>query len=331
MGWTGEVRSNGIRKRSSITKYMSTQKQTPLTVDSRDPDARAIRPLRSMTGYAVETKDLPIAQVILELRGVNSRFLDLGFRMGEDFRTLEPQLRERIARAVQRGKLECRINLVPRQDAALPTELNAALLEQLKGLADAARARFPDARALSVAEILRWPGMLGELGNDPEVIQNAALECLEAALIQFNASRAREGDKLRSVLLQRVSAIREHVGKLRPRTPEIVAAYRDKLNKRLEELLPSLDHERIHQEATLFAQKIDVDEELDRLLTHLDEVERILAAGGVLGKRLDFLMQELNREANTLGSKSASLEFTQTSVELKVLIEQMREQIQNLE
>ena len=140
---------------------------------------------------------------------------------------------------------------------------------------------------------------------------------------------------LKTVLLERIAAMRDHVALLRPRTQEIVAAYRDKLSKRLEELLQNLptalDHDRLHQEVALFAQKIDVDEELDRLLTHLDEVERILGAGGVVGKRLDFLMQELNREANTLGSKSASLDFTQTSVELKVLIEQMREQIQNIE
>jgi uncharacterized protein (TIGR00255 family) len=284
-----------------------------------------------MTGYAVETADLPGAQLILELRAVNSRFLDLNFRMAEDFRALEPQLRERITQAVQRGKLECRVNLATKQDEALPSQLNTPLLDQLNALATSAQARFPAARPLSVGEILRWPGMLGESTLEPEVLQQAALGCLEAALRQFNASRAREGHKLKAVLLDRVQGVRGHVAVLRPRTPEIVAAFRDKLAKRLEELLPTPDHDRIHQEVALFAQKIDVDEELDRLLTHLDEVERILEAGGNAGKRLDFLMQELNREANTLGSKSVSLEFTQTSVELKVLIEQMREQIQNLE
>jgi uncharacterized protein (TIGR00255 family) len=310
---------------------MATPKQSVQTKHRKTPHSGESQPLRSMTGYAVETAELPIAQVILELRAVNSRFLDLAFRMGEDFRALEPQLRERIASAVQRGKVECRVNLAPRQEAALPNELNTTLVAQLKDLANAARASFPDARVMSVAEILRWPGMLGDTAPDPEALQNAALACLDAALVQFNTSRAREGDKLKAVLLERVNAIRNHVDKLRPRTQEIVAAYRDKLYKRLEELLPTLDHDRIHQEVTLFAQKIDVDEELDRLLTHLEEVERILASGGVVGKRLDFLMQELNREANTLGSKSVSLEFTQTSVELKVLIEQMREQIQNME
>lgn len=287
--------------------------------------------LRSMTGYAVETADLPGGQLSLELRAVNSRFLDLTLRMGEDFRALDSALRQRIGERVKRGKLECRLNFSPREDAALPTALNAALLEQLNGLAAAATSACPGARPLTVAEILRWPGMLGDTSADVEAMQAAALRLLDAALTQFDASRAREGDKLRMVIADRVERMRAHVAALRPLLPEIVTAYRDKLGKRLEELLPTLDHDRLHQEVALFAQKVDVEEELDRLLTHLDEVMRVLAAGGAAGKRLDFLMQELNREANTLGSKSVSLELTQTSVELKVLIEQMREQIQNIE
>ncbi len=287
--------------------------------------------LRSMTGYAVETADLPGGQITLELRAVNARFLDLSFRMGEDFRILEPGLRERIGERVKRGKLECRINFTPSEAIALPGGLNATLLAQLRALSDNAVAAFPAARPLSVAEILRWPGMLGETGPDADTLQAAALRLAEAALAQFNATRAREGDKLKSAILERVEAMRSHVATIRPRTPEIVAAYREKLGKRLQELLPTPDHDRIHQEVVLFAQKIDVDEELDRLLTHLDEVVRVVNAGGAAGKRLDFLMQELNREANTLGSKSVSLELTRTSVDLKVLIEQMREQIQNIE
>ena len=287
--------------------------------------------LRSMTGYAVETADISAGQLSLELRAVNSRFLDLAFRMGEDFRALEPALRERIAERVRRGKLECRVNFAPREDVALPANLNAALLDQLKTLASAAQAALPGARALGVAEILRWPGMLGDAGPDLEMLHATALKLMDAALAQFNASRTREGDKLKAVILERVAAMREHVARIRPRTPEIVAAYREKLSKRLEELLPSPDNDRIHQEVALFAQKIDVDEELDRLLTHLDEVTRVLDAGGAAGKRLDFLMQELNREANTLASKSVSGDVTAVALELKLLIEQMREQVQNLE
>jgi len=291
--------------------------------------------LHSMTGYAAESADIAGAHVTLELRAVNSRFLDLSFRMGEDFRALEPALREHITGKVKRGKLECRLNLVARADAALPTELNTALLDQLGALSASARHAFPEAAGLSVAEILRWPGMLGENTLDTDALQAGALAMLDRALVHFNASRAREGDKLKAVILERLRGMREHVARIRPRTPEIVAAYREKLGLRLAELLPNLsnvlDHDRLHQEVALFAQKIDVDEELDRLLTHLDEVERVLGSGGAAGKRLDFLMQELNREANTLGSKSVSLELTQTAVELKVLIEQMREQIQNIE
>jgi len=291
--------------------------------------------LHSMTGYAAESADIAGAHVTLELRAVNSRFLDLSFRMGEDFRALEPALREHITGKVKRGKLECRLNLVARADAALPTELNTALLDQLGALSASARHAFPEAAGLSVAEILRWPGMLGENTLDTDALQAGTLAMLDRALVHFNASRAREGDKLKAVILERLRGMREHVARIRPRTPEIVAAYREKLGLRLAELLPNLsnalDHDRLHQEVALFAQKIDVDEELDRLLTHLDEVERVLGSGGAAGKRLDFLMQELNREANTLGSKSVSLELTQTAVELKVLIEQMREQIQNIE
>jgi uncharacterized protein (TIGR00255 family) len=308
-------------------------KETPQETRSNGKQIRLA--LRSMTGYAVETSDLLHGQLSLELRAVNSRFLDLTFRMGEDFRALEPVLRANIGEHVKRGKLECRVNFTPREDATLPGGLNTAMLAQLQALSSATLAAFPDARPLAVQEILRWPGMLGDSSPDPQALHTVALKLMELALEQFNASRAREGDKLKAVILDRVAGIRDHVERIRPRTPEIVAAYREKLGKRLEELLPTTlgdhDRDRINQEVILFAQKIDVDEELDRLATHLDEVTRALNAGGAAGKRLDFLMQELNREANTLGSKSASLELTQTSVELKVLIEQMREQIQNIE
>ena len=288
-------------------------------------------PIASMTGYAVETADLAVGQLSLELRAVNSRFLDLSFRMAEDFRAIELQLRERIGERVKRGKLECRVNFAPRQDANLPTGLNAALLAQLAGLAAEARVALPDAVPMSVTEVLRWPGMLGDVTPDIESLHSAALGLLDKALTQFSASRAREGARLGTFILGRVETMREHVARIRPRTPEIVAAYRDKLTRRLQELLPTPDADRLHQEVALFAQKIDIDEELDRLLTHLDEITRVVNTGGAAGKRLDFLMQELNRESNTLGSKSVSLELTQTSVELKVLIEQMREQVQNLE
>ncbi len=287
--------------------------------------------VRSMTGYAVENAEVAGGQITLELRAVNSRFLDLSFRMGEELRALENTLRQRIGEQVRRGKLECRVNFAANAQDALPTALNTELLTRLRTLAAGVSEAMPEARPLSVAEILRWPGMLGDASPDLDALHAATLSLLDRALQQFNASRAREGEKLKQAIAQRVEAMRAQVAALRPLLPDIVSAYRDKLGKRLEELLPTLDVERLHQEVALFAQKIDVAEELDRLLTHLDEVMRVLEAGGAAGKRLDFLMQELNREANTLGSKSVSLDLTRASVELKVLIEQMREQIQNIE
>jgi len=284
-----------------------------------------------MTGYAMEAFDQAAGSITLEVRSVNSRFLDLSFKMGEDFRVLEPQMRERISAAVRRGKLECRVNVNLRKETALAGELNETLLQQLADLAVRIQQAIPNSAPLQTGEILRWPGLLGDSTPDADAMQQAVLAMLERALVEFNASRAREGDKLRGIILERVVAMRGHVTRLRPMTPAIVLAYREKLGKRMEELLPAADNERLMQEVALFAQKIDIDEELDRLESHLAEVERVLKAGGSTGKRLDFLMQELNREANTLGSKAATLDLSQTSVELKVLIEQIREQVQNLE
>jgi len=284
-----------------------------------------------MTGYASETLETPGGRIHLELRAVNSRFLDLVFKLGEEFRAIEPLLRERIAEKVRRGKLECRIQLIHEEASDLPDQLDANRLARLARLAESARAAFPDAQPLGLGEILRWPGILGIQGPDPETLAQNTLELLDQALAEFNASRAREGDKLRTALRERTQAARERVAELRPHTPAILAAYRNKLQRRMQELFASPDPDRLHQEVALFAQKIDIDEELDRLLTHLDEVDRVLAGGGSTGKRLDFLMQELHREANTLGSKAVVAELSQASIELKVLIEQMREQVQNLE
>ncbi len=284
-----------------------------------------------MTGYAALTRDLAGGTLSIELRAVNSRFLDLIFRINEDLRVLEPVFRERIGDAVRRGKLECRVNYATSGNTRLTDAINATLMAQINALAAQVRAQCPDAQPLTIAEILRWPGMLEESAPDIEALREAALRLLDEALREFNASRAREGAKLKAVILERVHAMRRLATDIRPRVPGIVAGYREKLAKRIEEILQSHDPERIHQEVALFAQKIDVDEELDRLLTHLDEIERVLGAGGQSGKRLDFLMQELNREANTLGSKAVTLDFSQSSVEFKVYIEQMREQVQNLE
>ncbi|MCX7673074.1 MAG: YicC family protein [Thiobacillaceae bacterium] len=284
-----------------------------------------------MTGYAVETAELPEGHLSLELRSVNARFLELAFRIPEDLRPLESQLRERIARDIRRGKLECRINYQVHAVAALPEAPDAALLDRLVQLAAQVQSRLPQAAPLTVADVLRWPGMLGEVHSEPAALYATVMELLERALRELTASRAREGERLRSLLQERVEALRQRVYALRPQLPAIVTAYREKLTRRMEELAGTPERDRILQEVALYAQKIDVEEELGRLESHLAEVERVLGAGGAVGKRLDFLMQELHREANPLGSKSVTAELAQTSVELKVLIEQMREQVQNLE
>jgi uncharacterized protein (TIGR00255 family) len=290
--------------------------------------------IHSMTGYASHSADLSQSvhgHLSLELRAVNNRFLELTFRMSEDLRALEGPLRERISAQVGRGKVECRIHFLARSDANLPATLDSAVLAHLMQLAASAQRLAPDARPLGLGELLRWPGVMGETAIDNEALQSAVLERMDALIKDFNASRAREGEKLAALLLERLQAIRAQATQLRPRVPEMVAAYRDKLQKRFIELAPDLNLDRIVQEAALFAQKIDIDEELDRLMAHLTEVERTLTRGGPAGKRLDFLMQELNREANTLGSKAGALDISHAAVELKVLIEQMREQIQNIE
>jgi uncharacterized protein (TIGR00255 family) len=290
-----------------------------------------MNPIRSMTGYAAHSQETPQGVLMLELRGVNSRFLDLGFRMGDEFRPLEIALRERIAARVNRGKLECRIAFTPRTANAQPADINADALQRLLGLAAAISAASQEAPPLTQAEILRWPGIIQESVPDMDALHTEALRLADALIADFNASRAREGDKLAALIRDRLAAIQNIARELRPRVPQIVNSYRERLAARIAELGSPADPERLVQETILFAQKIDVDEELDRLLAHAAEIERILQKGGTAGKRLDFLMQELNREANTLGSKAAAIDLSRASVDLKVLIEQMREQTQNLE
>ena len=285
--------------------------------------------ISSMTGYAASSIELSGLNLALDVRSINSRYLEIQFRMNEELRALEPLLRERIAQQVQRGKLECRVTL--NSAAVAPTQqLNVSLLERLASLGEQVRAQLPEVAPMSLADVLRWPGMLDDSSRQQDLAQ-PCLALLDTVLREFKASRQREGDKLKQHLLQRVTAMEVQIARVAPRLPELVRAYQAKLVARFTEVLGSADDERIRQEIALFAQKIDVDEELTRLATHLKEMRRILDDNGAAGKRLDFLMQELNREANTLGSKSVSVETTQVAMELKVLIEQMREQIQNLE
>ncbi|WP_305075358.1 YicC/YloC family endoribonuclease [Propionivibrio sp.] len=285
----------------------------------------------SMTGYAARTLDLECGALQIELKSVNSRYLDIQFRVCEELRVAEPALREMFGARLARGKLECRMGFSASSARAQATVLNADLLQRLKAFDAQVRGELPDAAPLSVSDVLRWPGMFGDDSLDSATLVPAALALAKEALDDFTASRAREGEKLAAVIMERVARMRALVREVEPRIPAAQAAFQEKLKQRLAEALGSADDERIRQEVAVFAVRIDVAEELARLSTHLDEVERVLAAGGACGKRLDFLMQELNREANTLGSKSVVAEVSQTAMELKLLIEQMREQIQNLE
>lgn len=285
----------------------------------------------SMTGFAATQREVAAGTLMIELRSVNHRYLELQLRIDDALRNCEPAVREAIAAKLGRGKVECRLVLHDREGAATEAELNLTALSRLAHLSSTVRQQMPEASAMTVTEILRWPGVLQSAQMAPDELSTAVGELLEQALQDMADSRAREGEKLKAMILDRAAQMRVLVEKVRPLLPTLLKAYQEKLAMRLREAMQVADDERIHQELALYAQKIDVDEELSRLTAHLQEVRRVLDKGGAVGKRLDFLMQELNREANTLGSKSVATETSQTSMELKVLIEQMREQIQNIE
>jgi len=285
----------------------------------------------SMTGYAAASREFSYGVLNLELRSVNHRYLDIQFRLPDELRSVESQLRELLAARFGRGKVDCRATFATGAGAGKALHLNEDLMRELATLAARVRSVLPDAGGLRAADVLRWPGMLGADTVPAEELQQACRELLAKAIEELAATRRREGERLKSLLLERIAAMETHIAGVAPRIPQAVAAFRDRLAARLKEALASVDDERIRQEVTLFATKIDVDEELTRLSTHVAEVKRVLDKGGAAGKRLDFLMQEMNREANTLGSKSADTAVSQAALELKVLIEQMREQVQNIE
>lgn len=284
-----------------------------------------------MTGFATAAVSVGAATLNLELRTVNSRFLDLHFRLPDELRVIEPLLREQITGALSRGKVDCRAGLQASGESSRELALNPQLLGQLVALEAGVRAALPQAASLSVAEVLRWPGMLGDDTIPAEALTEAGARAVRQALADLTASRSREGVRLAGMLMERVTRMHELVAQVTPRVPEVVREYQAKLVQKLQEAIGSADDERIRTEVGLFAVRIDVAEELNRLSAHLDEVERILAKGGSAGKRLDFLMQELNREANTLASKSVAQDVGGVAMELKLLIEQMREQVQNIE
>jgi uncharacterized protein (TIGR00255 family) len=285
----------------------------------------------SMTGFAAVAADLPGASLTIDLRSVNHRYLDLSIRLPDELRSLESGLRERLGAELKRGKVECRISLNRTSPGAATLAVSTERVQDLARAAADVERHAPGAAPLSVAEVLRWPGVLAEPAIAPDALAALVQDLLGKALAELAGSRVREGSKLATALEERCAAIDVQVARVAPRIPELHRAYLDKLGARLKEAGLDPDHDRLKQELALFATKIDVAEEVQRLAAHVSEVRRVVAAGGSAGKRLDFLMQELHREANTLGSKSVDAELSQASLELKVLIEQMREQVQNVE
>lgn len=289
--------------------------------------------IASMTGYAALSSEFASVSLALELRSVNNRFLDLQFRLPDELRPLEPAMRDLLIANLTRGKVECRLTLSTQTNTIQNIHLDHTQLDALLTLNQQVKSIFPNATDLSVSDILRWPGILDDRRTslDPGELHTPCLDLLQQTLQLFKGTREREGVALRNLLIERLNRIRELIADLTPRLPVILTSFQTRLTQRLQAAMLNEMDERIRQEFTLFANRIDVDEELSRLQVHLDEVENTLQQGGVVGKRLDFLIQELNRETNTLMSKSVDSTVTQLAVEIKVVIEQMREQVQNIE
>ena len=286
--------------------------------------------IRSMTAFAACERAATGGQLGCELRAVNHRYLELSVRLPEELRPIENQIRERVARRVSRGKVDLAFRLRNAPGARPPMAVDEGLLDQLAMLARKLHPRFPDMR-IDFVELLRFPGVLQEDAVDAAGLQAEALDLLETTLTEFSAAREREGASLATGMNERLDGIERISGQVKQWLPEIRVALRARLETKLADLKLPLDPGRLEQEVVLNLQKIDVDEELDRLASHVAEARRVLALPEAVGRRLDFLMQEFNREANTLGSKSVDARTTQAAVDLKVLIEQLREQVQNLE
>jgi len=285
--------------------------------------------IRSMTAYASGERSTRWGTLGCELRAVNHRFLELGVRLPDELRALEPALRERISARVSRGKVDLALRLRATEGSG-SLQVDEGLVERLGELAGTLRRRFPELR-VGLVELLQFPGVLQSQGADPVELQAEALALLDAVLGEFVAAREREGGKLVAAILERVDGIERIAGEVRTLVPLIRDGQRAKLEARLADLAQAADPGRIEQELVLSLQKLDVDEELDRLASHVDEIRRVFRQREPVGRRLDFLLQEFNREANTLGSKSVDARTSNAAVELKVLIDQIREQVQNIE
>lgn len=295
-----------------------------------------------MTGYAVATSEGAAGTLTIEIKSVNSRFLDLQFRINDDLRALEPDLRAAIMAAITRGKVEVRLSF-GRKVSGGSSALNQELLADLARLQGEVTRHFAQAPVMTVAELLRWPGVIEESTIGQESLQLDVASLTSTTIAAFVDSRRREGAALETMLQSRIESMEAIVKRITPLIPQVISQFQHKAIERMQDALGMAGHgnpstltrqevlERIRQEVTLYGIRIDVSEELSRLSAHLNETRHILKKGGQVGKRLDFMMQELNREANTLGAKASVKELADASMELKLLIEQMREQVQNLE
>ncbi len=286
--------------------------------------------VHSMTAFARNEQATAHGTLSWELRSVNHRYLEPHLRLPEAFRDLEGAAREALRQGLSRGKVECTLRFAE-ESAGKQLQVDSERARQLITAAEQVAALIQQPAPLNPLEVLAWPGVLVADSDDPQALNAAAMKLFDQALGELKASRAREGAELAKLLNERLDSILDEVAALRELVPQMLAGQRQKIETRFAEMQAELDPQRLEQELVLLAQKSDVAEELDRLSTHVSEVRRVLKAGGAAGRRLDFLMQELNREANTLGSKAFDPRSTQAAVNLKVLIEQMREQVQNIE
>jgi uncharacterized protein YicC (UPF0701 family) len=310
--------------------------------------------ITSMTGFARREASGPWGTLVCELRSVNHRFLETGFRLSDDLKSLEPELRQLFMRHLKRGKVDCTLTYRAAQGAERALELDQEVLARLlvrareigAALANAAPAALSGTASgaasagtrgialqpsISPLEVLRWPGIIKEVEAGTAEVVAAGRELVAAAVADLAAARSREGERLRELIEQRCEALAGLISEVRARLPEVEARIRARLDERLSELQANIDRDRLEQELALLLQRLDVDEELDRLVAHVAEIRRVVSGNEPAGRRLDFLMQELNREANTLSSKSQDIDTTRAAVDMKVLIEQMREQVQNVE
>ncbi len=324
-----------------MSAYSTRKKNSVLLLDlnslyitpqqARVVSASSLTTIASMTGFARREVSGPWGTLVCELRSVNHRFLEVGFRLPDELRQAESELRQQLAKEVKRGKVDCSMSYRRAQGGDAALEVDEGALERLTSrVRDVARL-LPDGHMVNVLDVLRWPGVLRDQTEAGEELLLGARRLFGETVADLVASRAREGVRLRELLEQRCDALDALVAQVRARLPNVHARVRTRLNDRIAELQASIDQERLEQELALLLQRLDVDEELDRLTGHITEIRRVIRGNDAAGRRLDFLMQELNREANTLSSKSQDLETTRSAVDMKVVIEQMREQVQNVE